>query len=366
VLDEAATHLTGFDPKRTFSRPFPWYGVGAVAVLAVWLAAARSGMELGSAATGRDATVAASARTLKEFLERLKDKAEMQGLAETLEITRKLLEIAERRLKNEVSEELFREQLGQALNRLEAMQRGDTEKLQAALFPVSRANLEGLAAEVEEFRRQLREMGSDVGDKRLQEQIGQKLAQLPQLRQALQNSQALRTEAPAEREPDAAQLKSLLEQLDGALKSELEHSAQGEIQEFLASVVASAETDGSEQLAQEEGDAEPESAAESEMQRRVGRLPGKQPGAKGGGEDRTSVEPGYTGQIKGQVQEGERTRFRVPGQNPIGTSKEKEQAVLTHYQRQVERDLATEEIPDHLKDTIKQYFLSLGGDRQGK
>src|SRR5262249_31039447 len=121
VLDEAARYLRDFDPKVTFQKSFSWYGVAALIVAGVWIAAARLGPDSRFAAKANEAATVASARSLKEFLEPVREKAEIQGLSQSVDAARALQEVAEKRLQNEVNEELFREELAQAMNRLETM-----------------------------------------------------------------------------------------------------------------------------------------------------------------------------------------------------------------------------------------------------
>ena len=167
---------------------------------------------------------------------------------------------------------------------------------------------------------------------------------------------------------DAGELQNLLAQLEAQLKAELERLTQEEMQEFLASLLASSRGEGREKAGEENAGAEKNSAAGAEKQKGTGMLPGKEPGRKMEGmRDIAPLANNRASQLKGVVNEGDRTRLQVQGaNNNIGVSKEKREEIPVQYRRQVERDLATEEIPDGLKDTIKKYFLSLGGGKGGQ
>jgi hypothetical protein len=367
VLDEAAGYLRDFDPKVTFQKSFSWYGVAALIVAGVWIAAARLGPDSRFAAKANEAATVASARSLKEFLEPVREKAEIQGLSQSVDAARALQEVAEKRLQNEVNEELFREELAQAMNRLEAMKPAELGKLEGALFPVSRANREGLWAEIEELKRQLKQLEGRADKMGPGAGIGEKIGQLPRLERALEQSRALEGQ-PGEKEMDAGELQNLLAQLEAQLKAELERLTQEEMQEFLASLLASSRGEGREKAGEENAGAEKNSAAGAEKQKGTGMLPGREPGRKMEGmRDIAPLANNRASQLKGVVNEGDRTRLQVQGaNNNIGVSKEKREEIPAQYRRQVERDLATEEIPDGLKDTIKKYFLSLGGGKGGQ
>ena len=364
VLDEAAGYLRAFDPKVTFQKPFSWYGVAALIVAGVWIAGARLSLDSRFAPKTNEPATVSSARSLKEFLEPVKEKAEIQGLSQSVETARALQQVAEKQLQNEVNEELFRAELAQAMTRLDTTRPAELGKLEGALLPISRANLEGLGAEIEELKRQLKLMEARADKMQPGAGIAEKLAQLPRLERALEQSRALEGQR-GEKEMDAAELQNLLDQLEAEVKSELERLTQAEIQEFLASVLASLTGEGREKFAGKDQGTEKGSAAGAQKDRATGTLPGKEQGGKGEGmRDIAPLASARASQLKGAVNEGERTSLKVLGANhSIGASKEKEKELLAQYRREVERDLATEEIPDGLKDAIKKYFLSLGGDK---
>ena len=361
VLEETAEWLARFDPRVTFKRHFSWHGSAAVALLVLWILGALYTGGAGFAPPASVPPVVPVARALKDFLQPLEEKAELQNLSQSLELARALREIAEKGLKNEISEESFKDELGQAMNRLQGM--NELGGIESALFPVSRSGLEDLGAEMAEFKRQLGALPQAGDKKRFDAQVREKLGQLPRLEQALQKSLGGKT-APGEDELDSAALQSLLERLEAMLQAQMERLTQGEMQEFLASILGSGQRDGAEQLARDELEGQRESGGGTEKTSALGKLPGDQPGEKRAGLDRMeTATSGGPSQIKGALGEGERARIKVQGENRIGASKEIAGNVPAGYQRQVERDLASEEIPDGLKDTIKKYFLSLGGKK---
>jgi hypothetical protein len=63
--------------------------------------------------------------------------------------------------------------------------------------------------------------------------------------------------------------------------------------------------------------------------------------------------------VKGTIGEGERSATFFKGKPETGKSRLSQDEVVGRYQRQAESELGTERIPEELKDTIRNYFLSL-------
>ncbi|HEX2228345.1 MAG TPA: hypothetical protein VHM64_14500, partial [Candidatus Binatia bacterium] len=106
--------------------------------------------------------------------------------------------------------------------------------------------------------------------------------------------------------------------------------------------------------------------AEGEGEKNVGSAPGEEPG-KDLAEQPSLPEfqGGARAQVKGQVREGERSGIIFKAKPAPGKSRLSQDEVIASYRRQAETELNTEKIPDELKDTIKNYFLSLEKGKQG-
>jgi hypothetical protein len=63
--------------------------------------------------------------------------------------------------------------------------------------------------------------------------------------------------------------------------------------------------------------------------------------------------------VKGVIGEGERSATFFKAKPAPGKSRLSQDELTSSYRRQAETELATERIPEELKDTIKDYFLSL-------
>jgi anti-sigma28 factor (negative regulator of flagellin synthesis) len=65
-------------------------------------------------------------------------------------------------------------------------------------------------------------------------------------------------------------------------------------------------------------------------------------------------------QVKGALGAGESTSLFFKGKPTPGKSTVSQEEVVASYRRQAEQELNSERVPEALKETIKNYFLSLG------
>ena len=107
-----------------------------------------------------------------------------------------------------------------------------------------------------------------------------------------------------------------------------------------------------------ESDDEPESGEKSRTQ---SNRPGTEPGQK---DETASTLPPFRGgaetQVKGQLGAGDSSSIVFKGKPTPGKSELSQQQVVASYRRQAEQELNSERVPEALKETIKNYFLSLG------
>jgi hypothetical protein len=90
-------------------------------------------------------------------------------------------------------------------------------------------------------------------------------------------------------------------------------------------------------------------------------LPGKEPGKREEGETSLPNFPaGAAAHVKGLLGEGNSRSLELKGKPSAGKSEVSQDEVIASYRRQAEAELSTERVPDALKETIKNYFLSLG------
>ena len=93
--------------------------------------------------------------------------------------------------------------------------------------------------------------------------------------------------------------------------------------------------------------------------------PGGQPGDTPGRSGATEVyDPAFRAKVRSHLEgllgQGPSRGFNVRGQGQTGSSVVSPEEVVVRYERQIEEQLSSETIPAEFKDTIKNYFLSLG------
>jgi hypothetical protein len=133
-----------------------------------------------------------------------------------------------------------------------------------------------------------------------------------------------------------------------------------EMNDFLASITGGGERgEGSEPIQSASGD-EQDKQARTEG-KGTAQMPGHQ---RGSGADSRAAPPAFalnpSSHLKGLLREGERRSASVQGAGRLNQSSARRDDVSVSYSRQVEEELASEEIPDAMKEAIRKYFLSLG------
>ena len=114
--------------------------------------------------------------------------------------------------------------------------------------------------------------------------------------------------------------------------------------------------EGSEEVHQTDGG----ESADERRGGKLGSLPGDKPGEKSFPTPPPSFKARAATHLKGLLGEGKRSGLALRGGTGAKQSQVPEDEVLVSYERQAEEELASEEIPEGLKEVVKKYFLSLG------
>jgi hypothetical protein len=182
----------------------------------------------------------------------------------------------------------------------------------------------------------------------------EQLATLPQLKRQLDKADR------AGKSPARSELKSFLDKLDQQVTSELDRRALLDAQQYLQQMMKQGQGQEGENLARSSAPGEEDPTADGAKEKNHNSLPGKDPGKRA--EDYRSL-PEFradTGtQVKGALGEGESSSLIFKGKPTPGKSKVTEADVVASYHRQAEQELNSEHVPEALKETIKNYFLSL-------
>jgi hypothetical protein len=154
-------------------------------------------------------------------------------------------------------------------------------------------------------------------------------------------------------------MKSLLDKLEQQVAGELDRRTLLEAEQFLQQLAQRGQGQAGEAEARAGGNEEQE-AGDGQRERKAGSAPGEEPGKH---LEKPPSLPEFQGgaraEVKGKIGEGERSGIIFKAKPAPGKSKLSQDEVIASYRRQAEAELNTERIPEELKDTIKNYFLSL-------
>lgn len=371
VLEEAAEKLRGVDPRALFKRQPSWHALLASPLLLLWLLLVWLDIGFHSEKGFQRSQSTSLANQVKEFAQEIQEKAKSEQLAESLKVARALEEVAEESLRGGISEKRLGENLAGMVN--EIADAGPAEAGGADIsFPTAtREGLSDLKAELETFKHTLTLPDSAWQEEKLGSEVLGRLATLPRLSEEIEK-RLLSIEKLGGKE-----LSRFLDKLEKGVVAELDRRTLMEIREFLSLLLKGSKGIEGEGAAEQRAEKPPQVANQAEGGRllqaeRVGEkgsLPGDQPGAKG---PTPQTPPPFKGRaaayLKGLLGEGRSDSLTLRGEPSRQESKISQEEIFTSYRRQAEEELASERIPEALKETIKRYFLSLGmtEDKRGK
>ncbi len=340
VVEEAAGKLARLTLPPLLPRQRSWHAWAGALLVAL------AGAGLWLPPGGAPEPVSAASRmaeTLREHARELEERARAQDLAESRRMAEALREMAERQLDDPTDDRSGIEaSVGAMVEVLEDMTRSWPTEAGLEWPVLSGAALEKLREQLQRTRTRQTD-GSFQGKSRgeMLESMG-----LSSLDRQPGNSS----------EMSEQEVREFLDRVEREARQEQDRRELASTQQFLTELLP--------------GDAPGESLAEAarpggprgEMEESppVGRQPGSEPG-KGGQEP---FDPAFQARVRTHLQgllgQGPSRGFGFRGEARPGESTVAEEAVVVRYQRQVEAELSSAEIPAEFKETIKNYFLSLG------
>ena len=343
VLREASERLKSFDARALFPRSWGWHAWLLLPLLGLWLALLYfdARFEMHGVVQRSSASLA---RELREFAQELQKKAQTEGLPKTLQAARDLEKTAQRGIDEGTPDEAFKSALAEARKRMAAQRSGSGQPPFAA--SASRRELSDLRAEIEAARESLGEADGEA------QGWQERLAGMSQLKKQLDAQQQ-----GGARELARSDLKALVDKLEQDATGELDRRALVEAEAYLKALP--------ERDRRGEGQPRPGWSEERDgmPEQRYDKTPGTAPGDARGEKGERAPAPEVRGsqraQVKGTIGEGERSATFFKGKPEAGKSRLSQDEVVGRYQRQAESELGTERIPEELKDTIRNYFLSL-------
>lgn len=355
VLKETEERLRDVEPRSILKRRLSWHAFAAPPLLVLWIFLVQ--FDVGSYfGKGAEATGSIPlARKVKEYAYDLEQRAESQGLTESLRVARSLKEAAEKKTSGGMSEKKLKESLSGLLHQVGKMGaiQGDETDL---FFPgLTREGLLDLKAELEALKHLLSFPGDADGQGRLEPELIERLAALPRLKGEFDDGPSAIEELGTEG------LSRSLRKYEKGVKGELDRRALQEVEEFLGSLLA-----GERLFAEEDelgsGFADEGGIFLSAESRKEGVLPGRQPGRE---RESSPSSPPFPARavthLKGIFGQGKSRSMIFRGESRREQSGQiSEEEIVTSYTRQAEEELASEKIPEGLRETVRRYFLSLG------
>jgi hypothetical protein len=356
VVREAGQRLKSFEPKIIFPREATWAAYVIAPLLALWLGVLWFGIGVQNEHAARPPVPSSIAHKLREFARQLQQLAKAEGLRESLNIGRELEKMAEKRLEGATADQGFKSEVAAAAKRIEGLARDEKTPLDAA---ATQEGLRDLRTEMEVARDSLR-FTDGVSDREISSELYERLAGLPHLKAAIDKR------LPAGAGRGERELRSFLDKLEREVSQELDRRALLETQQFLEQMLKDGQAQSGDSRAQVGGREEHESPGIGQKEHAKGSFPGTEPGKKEGMLETPRQLPGAATHLKGLLGEGESAGLMLKGKPSAGKANLPQEDVVVSYQRRAEAELNSERVPEGLKETIKNYFLSLGMGEGGK
>jgi hypothetical protein len=357
VVREAGERLKSFEPKIIFPRKATWAAYVLAPLLAFWLGVVWFDIAVQKEHASRPPVSSSIAHKLREFARKLQQVAKAEGLRESLNIGRELEKMAEKRLEGATADQGFKSEVAAAAKRIEGLARDEKTSLDAA---ATQEGLRDLRTELEVARDSLR-LRDGVSDREISSELHERLAGLPHLKSAIEKN------FPTGAGRGERELRSFLDKLERDMSQELDRRALLETQQFLEQMLKDGQAQSGDTRAQVGGREEHESLAAGQKEHTKSSFPGTEPGKKEGTSEMPREVPGgAASHLKGLLGEGGSAGLMLKGKPSAGKANLPQEEVVVSYQRRAEAELNTEQVPEGLKETIRNYFLSLGMGEGGK
>lgn len=361
VVEEAEKKLGWIDPRALFKRQYSWQAISVLPLLLLWLVFIwlddgihfHHGVE-------RSQPISV-ARKLKEFSRELQERAKAQGLTESLKMARALEELAEKNLKGELSEKRLSEDLAAMAGKIEEMAPAPRRESGLSFPATLREDLLDLKAEMEAFKLSHPFPGAAGQEGKLEPELVGRLAALPRLSEEIE-----KRFSPIEK-LDRKDLSRFLDQLEKDVGAEMDRFTLLEMRDFLGQILQGAEGTEVAGALRQAGKDEAGKLSGRDKVREKGGQPGNQPGTREQTAQTLSPFQARAGtHLKGLLGEGKSRSLSLSTESPGRRSGVAQEEVFASYRRRAEEELASEQIPAGLKETIKRYFLSLGMTEEKK
>jgi len=352
VFKQAVEPLKTLDPGSLFQRRWHWHQALALPLFVLWLALMWFDIDRQFSDGLLPSATPTTALKLREYSRELQERAKSEGLRESLGLGKELEKVAQKGIDAKTADDQFTKELAAASQKIEAMAKPADEQPSFSAGE-SQQSLRDLKAELAAARELLQFSDAANREEKLAQQWLDRLAGLPQLKRQFDSQAGQKLSQNA--------LQSFLERVDKQATGELDRRALLEAQQYLEQLMNQGRGEQGEQKVRAPQGEEQEGSADGEKGRTNSSLPGKEPGRK----DQAfgslpEFAAGAPARVKGKLGEGESSGVVFKGKPTPGKSALPQQDVIATYQRQAEAELNSERVPEALKETIKNYFMSLG------
>ncbi len=351
VLQQAEAKLRDFKTRVELPRRLSWLTYAVVPLLFLWIALLGFGFDRansnGSALANRTL-----AHRLREYARELQEKARDEGLRDTLKLGQELEKTAQHSLAAKTPDESLKKELKGVAQKFETATGSKADKNPFSTGE-SEQSLKDLKAELEASRSLLQLPGTASGDLSDQQWM-ERLSALPNLKRQFDTADR------GGQGMSQSEMKAFLDKLDQQVTSELDRRSLLDAEQYLQQMMKQGPGERGENYARSGGSGQEDPNAAGMREKSFSNLPGKEPGKS----DETfrslpEVRPGASTQVKGQLGAGESSSLLLKGTPTAGKSELPATDVMASYRRQAEQELNSESVPESLKETIRNYFMSL-------
>jgi hypothetical protein len=356
VFKQAEEKLRSIEPRALFPRRRTWPAYLALPLLTLWFTLLWLDFD-----RWNDAARLAEPQTLahkaREFSREFQEKAKNEGLRESLKMGQELEKVARKGIDDKTADEQFKKELSGVSKKFDDAAKSGVDRNSAAALE-SQQSLKDLQAELAAARDLAELPDLPKGAEELGRQWAERLATMPQLKRQMDKA-GQSGQGPGQRE-----LKAFLDQLERQVSGELDRRALLDAQQYLQQLTKG-QSEKSENYARSSGQGDQDATPDGVKEKNYSNLPGKDPGQK---TDELGSLPQFRADtathVKGTLGEGESSALMFKGKPAPGKSAVSQSDVVASYRRQAEQELNSERVPAALKETIKNYFLSLGDARK--
>ncbi len=355
VLKQAQEKIAPCDAKALSRRSWTWHAYAAAPLFCLWFAIVWFDVDWHFQRSLPSTTTIAY--ELRQFSRQLQEKARAEGLKESLKWGRELETFAQKNIDAGTDGGRLKRELAGIAKKIEMAGSAAADGEQSFATVQNEQDLKDLRAEVDTLRDFFNaQQAKGTGDS-AQDWLD-RFAGMPQLKRQLDTEGERR--APGQT-MDRSELQAYIDQLENQVARELDRRSLLDAQRFLDQLVRKPEENKTDSAMQFAGRGEQQMGDESDKTTAQSSLPGDEPGGSPHVFDGPrQLDHGPETQLKGLPSVGAHSSLIFKGKPVSGKSEVSQDELVASYQRQAEADLNREQVPDGLRELIKNYFLSLG------